>query len=387
MWIILLNEGDRMKKHTDRFLKNKGVRIIMIVLLVILILFLAVFMFIRLNPVFGAAPDRDDKADYEARALNYENEKFIYPVEYELEGLSDDERLSNKAVKPESELPYIIPEFDENTDINKIHITWLGHSSILIQMHGLNILIDPVLADRASPVSFAGPERFLDMFITPEELPELDVIIISHDHYDHLDMATIKKLDSKTELFIVPLGVENHLERWGVNSEKIKNMAWWEEFDINGLTIACAPARHYSGRYIVDSGNTLFASWILKDEYHQIFESGDTGFGGHFEDINKRYGDFDFVMIDSAQYDIKWHKSHMFPEEAVNACDILGAKLAMPVHWGAYSLSTHGWDDPPERFVMAAEKRDISVVTPMIGETMDIDSYESFKEHWWINIE
>lgn len=359
----------------------------MIILIVILILTAAIFMFIKLNPVFGGSPDKEDKADYSSRAKNYTDGKFTYPAEYVIDGLSEDNRISEKGTKPKDELPHKTPDFKENTSAYEVYVTWLGHSTLFIQMHGMNILIDPVFADRASPVSFVGPERFSEPFIKPDELPELDIILLSHDHYDHLDMETIKTLDSKTDCFIVPLGVENHLERWGVSSDKIRNMAWWEETDINGLTIACAPARHYSGRYGLDSGNTLFASWILKDEYHQLFESGDSGFGGHFEDIHKRYGDFDLVMIDCAQYDMNWHASHMFPEESANACEILGAELAMPIHWGAYSLSTHGWDDPPARFVKASEALDIETVTPKLCETMNIDEPEDYSEKWWENIE
>ncbi len=374
-------------KTQKRLIKNKGVRIVMIILIVILILAAAVFLYIRLNPVFGGSPDKEDKADYSARAENYTDGKFTYPAEYLIDGLSEDNRISEKGTKPADELPHETPDFKENPPVDEVYITWLGHSTLFIQMHGMNILVDPVFTDRASPVFFAGPERFSEPFIKPEELPKLDIILLSHDHYDHLDMEAIKTLDSKTDCFIVPLGVENHLERWDVNSDKIRNMAWWEEIDVNGLTIACAPAKHYSGRYALDSGNTLFASWILKDEYHQIFESGDSGFGGHFEVIHERYGDFDFVMIDCAQYDMIWHASHMFPEESANACEILGARLAMPIHWGAYSLSTHGWDDPPARFVKAAEKLDIDTVTPMLGESMNIDEPESYKEKWWEEIE
>lgn len=375
-----------MKNVKNTISKSKGFKVIMIILIVILFLILTAFLFIKLNPVFGGSPDKNDKADYKTRAENYIDGKFTYPDKYSINGLSEDIRISQKDTKPAETLPYTTPDFAENPASDEVYVTWLGHSTLFIQMHGMNILIDPLFSDRASPVSFAGPERFSEPFIKPEELPHIDIILLSHDHYDHLDMKTIKALDSKTDCFIVPLGVENHLERWNVKSDKIRNMAWWEEIDINGLTIACAPARHYSGRYVLDSGNTLFASWILKDEYHQIFESGDSGFGDHFKDIHNRYGDFDFVMIDCAQYDMRWHASHMFPEESVNACKILGAKLTMPVHWGAYSLSTHAWDDPPVRFSKYAEELEIDVVTPMLGETMNIDTPEQYKEKWWENI-
>lgn len=376
-----------MERQSHRFFKRKGVKIGMIILIVLLIFMVAVFLFVKLNPVFGGSPDQEDQADYRSRAANYVDGKFIYPAEYCIDGLSEDQRVSEKGTKPADALPYVSPDFKEDPAVDEVYVTWLGHSSLLIQMHGMNLLVDPVFTDRTSPVLFAGPERFSEPVIELDELPALDLILLSHDHYDHLDMETIQALDSKTASFLVPLGVENHLERWGVSSDKIRHMAWWEEAEINGLTIVCAPARHYSGRYGLDAGNTLFASWILFDEYHKIFESGDSGFGGHFADIHERYGDFDFVMIDCAQYDMKWHASHMFPEESANACEILGAQLAMPIHWGAYSLSTHGWDDPPSRFVKAAETRNLATVTPMLGETMDIDAPERYQEPWWEDLQ
>lgn len=242
-------------------------------------------------------------------------------------------------------------------------------------MHGMNILIDPVFSERTSPVSFIGPKRFSKLPVEIDDLPELDVVVISHDHYDHLDMDSIKALDKKAKSFAVPLGVENHLKRWGVSSDKITELAWWEETEINGLTIACTPSRHFSGRRIIDADETLWASWVFKDDHYKIFESGDSGYGGHFEEIHNRYGDFDLVMIDCAQYNPQWHYVHMYPEEA-----------AMPIHWGAYVLSSHPWDAPPERFTAAAEELGMTVVTPHLGETMDPDSPENYGERWWKNL-
>ncbi|MEG2018264.1 MAG: MBL fold metallo-hydrolase [Clostridium sp.] len=266
-------------------------------------------------------------------------------------------------------------------------MTWLGHSTLLIQLHGLNILIDPLFSKRTFSVNFAGPKRFSELPITIEEVPEIDLVIISHDHYDHMDMDTIKKLDFKVKKYIVPLGVEKHLKRFKVEEGKIKTMAWWEEVEVNGLTIGCTPAKHYSNRQLLDRGNTLYASWVLKDEYYQIYVNGDTGFGGHFSDIHERYGDFDFVMMDSGQYNSAWHDSHMFPEEAALAVKIMGAKISMPIHFGAFALSRHGWDDPPERFVSWSEKNNMKVVIPRIGETMEFDRYEEFQEYWWRDFE
>lgn len=366
--------------------KYKVVRVLVKLLIVIAIIALAVFLFLRLNPAFGGRASKSDRADYTKRAENYSGGQFVYPEKYELPGLSEDIRVSEKETVPEADLPLEIPDFSEDPAVDEFNVTWFGHSVLFLQMHGMNIMIDPVFSERTSPVSFVGPERYNKLPLQIGELPHIDMVIISHDHYDHLDMNSIKELDSKTDRYIVPLGVENHLERWGVDPNKIYNMAWWEEIDVNGLTVCCTPARHFSNRSIDDSGKTLFASWVFRDDYHQIYESGDSGFGGHFEAIHERYGDFDFVMTDCAQYNIKWHNVHMFPEEAANACEILGAKVVMPIHWGAFVLSSHAWDDPPERFTAAAEEKDIEVVTPKQGETMRLDSYEDYQERWWKNL-
>ena len=340
-------------------------------------------LFLLLNPVFGGRVSKEQQKDYAERTANYVDGRFTYPKEYIEEGLTEDIRVSKKGRKPVEELPVVTPEIPAAPEIDRVYVTWLGHSTTLLQMHGLNILFDPLFLKTASPVSFVGPERYSEEPLTVEELPKLDIVVITHDHYDHLEMKTVKQLDAKTELFVVPLGVENHLMRWGISEEKIQALAWWEETEVDGMTIACTPARHYSSRRGIDGGKTLFASWVLKDEYHQIYESGDTGYGGHFKAIHETYGDFDLVLTDCAQYNMQWHNIHMLPEEAVEACETLGAKLSMPVHWGAYSLSDHAWDDPAERFAKTAEEKKLAICTPRLGETIDIDTVQGTSNYWW----
>lgn len=364
--------------------KHKAVKVMLVILGILAAVLGTLLLYLRLDPVFGGKADTADRADYASRADNYKDGRFFYPEEYLLPGMSQDVRVSANAVAPAQPLPQATPQIPQEPAVDKVYVTWLGHSSLLVQMHGLNILIDPVYTQRASPLSFVGPQRYQASPLPLAQLPDIDLVLLSHDHYDHLDMDTIRALDEKTARFIVPLGMENHLTRWGVEERKITNMAWWEELEVEGLTVACTPARHYSGRMGLDAGSTLFCSWVLKDEYHQIFESGDSGFGSHFQAIHDKYGDFDLVMTDCAQYDIKWHASHMFPEESVQACGMLGAKLAMPIHWGAYVLSTHGWDDPVIRFTAAAERAGLPVAVPLQGATMDIDQPEGHREPWWL---
>ena len=372
----------------ERVLKSRVFRVITIILLIVLLLLLGVFLFLKLWVPLGGSVTYADRINYLERASNYKNGKFSNENFFQMI-YSDSKKnsfVSNKGVTPSEKISGVNPSFLENPSIDLLNVTWLGHSTLLIQMHGMNILVDPVFSDRTSPVSFVGPSRFSEMPIEVDDLPNIDIVVISHDHYDHLDYSTIKKIDEKVSKYIVPLGIENHLERWGVSSSKIINLAWWEEVDINGLLIGCTPARHYSGRKIIDNYNTLWASFVFVDEYHKVFESGDTGFDKHFQEIYDKYGEFDLALLDSGQYDVKWRSTHMSPEEAVEAGKILGSKVIMPIHWGAFSLANHPWDDSVQRFSLKAESENMNYITPKIGQTFTYGEVFNH-EKWWSSIE
>lgn len=370
------------------FLKNhKVVKVLLWIIIVILAIVIFALIFMRAYPVFGGRPTSADREDYAKRAEGYfDGKKFYYPSEWELTGITEDKRVSKKDTSPKDKLPVETPDFTMASD-DDVVITWLGHSSSLIQMHGKNILVDPVFAKRSSPFQWVGPARFTEPSITVDDLPEIDAVLITHDHYDHLDMDTIKALESKTAHYIVPLGIDKHITRWVKDDSKVTNLAWWESYDLDGLEIHCTPANHKSGRALDNQQTTLFCSWVLKDEYHQILESSDTGYGAHFEEIYKRFGDFDLFMPDSGQYSINWHYWHMFPEESALAAETLHAKAVMPIHWGAFVLSSHGWDDSPERITIACEEKDIEVITPKLCETMSLNSSENYHERWWRDYE
>ena len=369
------------------YLKYKIVRVLIKIIITILILILLVFLFLKIWKPFGATPSKEDKKDYEERATNYKNGLFNNERDFKMIYNDDKENeyVSKKGMIPTDDLPTATPSYKENPSIDDFNITWFGHSTILMQMHGMNILIDPVVSEKASPVSFAGPSRFSDIVMEIEDLPNIDIVVISHDHYDHLDYKTIKEIDSKVDKYIVPLGIENHLERWGVGKDKIINLAWWEEVNINGLLIACTPAKHYSGRNVIDMYNNLWASWVFIDENYKVFASGDSGFDKHFEEIYNKYGEFDFAMLESGQYDVKWRSTHMTPEEAVEAGKILKAKVIMPIHWGAFKLANHPWDDSVERFTLKADEENINYITPMLGETISYQLNPKINK-WWTNI-
>lgn len=358
----------------------------------LIMLSLLVFLFSCRS--LGGSAGKEDREDYARRASNYYDGKFHNEENFPTLADDPDEdemRISTNEVRPGFDFPVKKPDFllvekdyvSVENELQELTVTWFGHSSLLIHMHGMNVLFDPVFSEMISPVSFLGARRYSHSGITVQDLPEIDLVIITHDHYDHLDYDVIKEIDSKVKKFIVPLGVENHLIRWGVDESKITNMAWWETADVNGLTVVCTPSQHFSGRRLVDNMTTLWAGWILMDEYHKVFESGDSGFGPHFEKIHEKYGDFELVLIECGQYNKRWPKIHMFPEESARAAKILGAKITMPVHWGAVVLSSHGWDDPVERIIRAAEKEDLNLITPYLSQTVDLTIPELYKETWW----
>ncbi|MBR1592448.1 MAG: MBL fold metallo-hydrolase [Ruminococcus sp.] len=332
---------------------------------------------------FGTVPSKTDRKHYGKRSRYHNGKRFTYPDEWTENGLSDDVWVSEKAVSPKDKLPVYIPDFTP-TIINKVKVTWFGHSSVLLQIHGMNILTDPIFSERCSPFQWIGPKRFTRPSVDICQLPHIDVVLLSHDHYDHLDRRTVKQLEKKTDCFIVSLGLEKHLKRWYIPAKKIIPLAWWEQANINGLELICTPSRHFSGRGIIGQNSTQWCSWVIRDEYHSIFYSGDGSIGGHFEAVKQRFGNFNLALMECGQYNRNWHYSHLYPEESVMCAEIIGAEKVMPIHWGAFVLSNHGWDDSPERFVREAEKRKLNVITPHICETVCIDD-DLYTEYWWRN--
>lgn len=369
------------------FFKYNVIKVLRIIVIIVIMLLLVAFLFLKMWIPLGGNLSSNDKKDYANWASNFNNGKFYNENKTQViyENYNEHDFVSNKDTIPIDKIPIAPPTLLEDPSLDVLNITWLGHSSLLIQMHSMNILIDPIFSDVPSPISFIGTNRFSELPVDISDLPNIDLVIISHDHYDHLDYQTIKGIDSKVDKYLVPLGVENHLERWGVKGNKIITLAWWEEINTNGLLIGCTPARHESGRSLFDKNNTLWASWVFIDEYHKIFYSGDTGFDEHFEKIGNKYEEFDLALVDSGQYDTRWKTIHMTPEEAINASIALKSKTVMPIHWGTFKLARHPWDDPIERFILKAEKEKIKYITPKIGETI-VYQENIQTEKWWRNI-
>lgn len=267
-------------------------------------------------------------------------------------------------------------------------MTWLGHSAVLLSIDNKKLLVDPMLSPIASPVSLVGIDRYryssdimLNIF---DEMPLIDAVFISHDHYDHLDYQSIVKLNSKVSHFFVPLGVSAHLIRWGVPKEKITELNWWDEKDYQGLTVALTPSRHFSGRGVLNSNTTLWGGWVILGKDTRLYTSGDGGYGPHFKEVGNKYGAFDINLIDGGQYDRRWAEIHATPEQAVQANLDVKGKNMMLMHWGAFTLANHSWKEPVERALKEAQKAGVNLITPQIGQTVMLDSdLHTPPTSWW----
>jgi len=260
---------------------------------------------------------------------------------------------------------------------------WIGHASVYAELDGLRVLLDPVFAERVSPVRI-GPRRFHPPPIALADLPPIDAVLISHDHYDHLDMDTVRHLAARGSRFFVPLGVGAHLERWGVPPAQIEELAWWEERTLGGVRFVCTPTRHYSGRGLRDRSATLWSSWSVVGPQHRFFYSGDTGYSTLFQDIGSRLGPFDMAFIKIGAYGpgAAWVDIHMPPEQAVRVHGDVRAKRMFPVHWSTFNLAYHDWDEPIRRAVAEARRTGVELVTPRLGEWVDADlAFASTP--WW----
>lgn len=285
---------------------------------------------------------------------------------------------------PRGEVPVIrrVAGDFAQTPLSGLRVTWLGHSTALVEIDGCHILVDPQFSRRNSPTRFFGPARFFAPPLPLAELPALDAVLISHDHYDHLDEEAVRALNERGVPFIVPLGVGAHLEYWGVPTARIVELDWWEQADAGGVAVHCTPARHFSGRMGVDMDATLWCGWALVGPDHRVFYSGDSALFPGFGEIGARLGPFDVTLLDCGAYDDAWADVHMGPEQAVAAHIALGGRLLLPVHWGTFDLALHAWTEPAERVLAAAAAAGVSVAVPRPGQSLEPAS-PPMLERWW----
>ena len=263
-----------------------------------------------------------------------------------------------------------------------LRVTWLGHSTLLIEIDGVRLLTDPVWGRRASPLAFAGPRRFHPPPAPLSALPPLDAVIISHDHYDHLDRSTVRALAKTGVPFITSLGVGAHLEKWGVPPTRITELDWWETAPLGGVTITAAPAQHFSGRTIKDRNATLWSSFHVQGPRHSFFYGADTGLTSEYADVGRRLGPFDMVAIEIGAYHPSWGDIHLGPRNALAARAMLGSGAFLPIHWSTFNLAMHPWDEPAEAVLRLAPEAGVSLVMPRLGEPVE-PSRGPIVDPWW----
>lgn len=283
---------------------------------------------------------------------------------------------------PPAPLPMEKPDFEAFLEKSEqAKFVWFGHSSVLLRVNGLTMFIDPVFAESVSPVPLMG-QRFQAPPASLSELPPVDWILISHNHYDHLDQDVIKFYQPQKTRFIVPLGVGTLLQQWGIDRMRIRELDWWQTKEIGELKISAVPAHHNSGREGLDRNKTLWAGYVLQTPRAKIYYSGDSAFsdGEHFRQIGERFGRFDLAFIENGQYNLTWIDNHMLPHQTAEAVKLVKAERFVPVHWGAYALSIHPWNEPVEQSIPLLEAENIKVITPKMGQVFDLHSET---EKWW----
>ena len=258
----------------------------------------------------------------------------------------------------------------------------LGHSTLLLKLAGELWLTDPVFSKRASPVQWAGPKRFHQPPISIADLPSIKGVILSHDHYDHLDRAAVLELAPKVEMFITPLGVGDRLIAWGVAPEKIRQLDWWQQTSLAGVHLVATPAQHFSGRTFRDGDSTLWASWVILAGDLRVFFSGDTGYHAGFKTIGERFGPFDITFMETGAYDSQWPEVHMQPEQTLQAHLDLRGRWLMPLHNGTFDLAMHPWHEPFDRIFALAQAHAVSLATPAMGERLSL-THPQAGERWW----
>ncbi|MGY1815139.1 MBL fold metallo-hydrolase [Blastococcus sp. SYSU D00820] len=267
-------------------------------------------------------------------------------------------------------------------EAGELAVTWFGHSSALLEIDGRRVLVDPVWGERVSPSPLIGPTRLHPAPVPLADLPQVDAVLVSHDHYDHLDLPTVRELLRRQSApFVVPLGIGVHLRGWGVPEDRIVELDWDGQTTVAGLTLTCTEARHFSGRFLTRD-TTLWSSWVVTGPRHRVFFGGDTGYTPAFAGIGARLGPFDLTLLPIGAYNDAWKYIHMDPEEAVRAHGDLGGGLLVPVHWATFNLGFHRWAEPVERLLAAAGRSGVQVAVPRPGERIDVTAPPPL-EDWW----
>lgn len=291
--------------------------------------------------------------------------------------------IDKKGRDPKKPLP--VAAFDKEAfladDVSFKYI-WYGHSAVLIRLNGQTILIDPMMGPNAAPISPLPVKRYSENTLDfIDDWPEIDLVLQTHDHYDHLDFASMEKLIPKVKQYYVAVGCKRHLESWGADASKIQEFDWWDFTQFNDISITFTPTRHFSGRGLKDRAKSLWGGWAMRTQKENIYFSGDGGYGPHFKEVGRKLGPFDFAFMECGQYNENWHMIHMFPEESVQAAIDARVKKSTIVHWAGFSLAQHIWQDPADRYAKKADEEKLDAVYPELGKVYSLE--DDPKKRWW----
>ena len=355
-------------------------------ILVILVCTATGYIFYQYAPVFGGIPD-NESAKRISQSKNFVDGIFVNLMLTQISTRTENSEsdLLDWIFKPEGKNPdKPLPSTHLAKDsLVERSFVWLGHSTILMKTSDVVIITDPVF-NRASPVPLVANSFAMQNRNTIDDLPVIDAVVISHDHYDHLDYQAIKKLAKRVDHFFVPLGIKAHLQRWGINESKISELDWYESKLYRGVKLTLTPSRHFSGRKLDNQNSTLWGSWVIESSTLKAYFSGDGGYSDSFKKIGRQFGPFDIAFMENGAYNPDWSQIHMYPEEAVQASIDLNAKVLFPIHWGKFDLALHPWDEPVIRIVEEANKRNVSVATPLIGEIFNLSALP--EKRWWVSL-
>ncbi|MYM61893.1 MBL fold metallo-hydrolase [Pseudomaricurvus sp. HS19] len=355
----------------------------------VLLAVVGVSLFLQ-HPKFGRLPNGEHLAAIQA-SPNYVDGEFRNqldtPLFTEQQSMAfvliENRRTTSDRVRPDAALPVEDPGFD-TLDSQQDMVIWLGHSSYYVQLAGQRLLIDPVFSEAASPVSFINKAFVGTTVFSAAEMPPIDHLLITHDHWDHLDYSSVLSLKPKVGQVACGLGVGSYFRQWGYEPAKVVEGDWYDSVELsNEVTLHFIPARHYSGRAL-KRNQTLWVGIVLETPKRRLLFSGDSGYGPHFADIARRFGDFDLVVLDQGQYDQRWAYIHMTPEDAAKAAEELGAKALMPAHVGRFALARHAWDEPFQRMAAASAGRGYRLLTPLPGEAVHLSELDTrLFRNWW----
>ena len=341
---------------------------------------------LRQDPQFGATLRTMKQQDYQGTAawkMGQFRNLDKTPLKEDLRSLMGDliGYIKAKQTQPTAPLPVAVADTLDRPAPGEDYLTWYGHSALRLETGGKTILLDPMLGEWVAPVPFLGHRFPYKDYHPLEDLGTIDLVLFSHDHYDHLDYDTLMLLKDRIQHYLVPLGIGAHLRTWGIPADRITELDWWQSTELAGLSVTATPARHFSGRSPSTRNKSLWCSFVIETAQHRLYFGGDSGYGRHFPQIGERFGPFDLTMLDCGQYHKRWQNVHMQPEEALRAHRDLRGKWLLPIHWGGFSLSDHAWYDPIDRLEKADQTE--CVLSPLIGQRFEVSGAAGYRERWW----